>query len=172
MAPVDAALATAKPSATPTAKPSYRPAPNSLGGRVVGFVSGGAVIESDGRRYEIDLRSVVDVWRETSVPASALEVGDDLFLNGYAGSPFVVRYVWANIGRVDGVIREVDATGMLIEQFTRAGGTVLRRIEFSRYIEYGAPDAPLDPADLVPGRTIGAVVYSRAGEPMRATRVW
>jgi hypothetical protein len=132
----------------------------------------GVVIESVGKQFEIDLRSVVDAWRETSFPPSALEIGDHLFLNGHDGSPFVARYVYANIGRVDGVIREIDASGMLLEQLTRTGGIVPRRIEFSPYVEYGAPGRPLDRADLVVGRSIGAVVYARTGETVRATRIW
>ena len=122
----------------------------------------------------VDLRMVIDVWKERSAPASAIDVGDDLFISGTAGSPFMATYVWANIGRLDGVIREVDATGVLIDLQLRSGGSRLQRIDFSPYIEYGAPAAGLRvaPADLVVGRSISAVTYRPPGGPLRATRIW
>ena len=171
---VGQAALTTSPSATPTASQGFSPGHDSLTGRVVRLVLRGVVIEAEGREVEVNLGVVVDVWKETSVPASALEVGDDLFINGTAGSPFVARYVYANIGRIDGVIRSIDATGMLIEVRLRWGGSVLQRIDFSPYIEYGAPAANLrvTRSDLVVGRTIGAVIYGRPGGPLRATRVW
>ena len=171
---VGQASLTTSPSASPTASPQFYPGSGSLSGRVVRLIPSGLVINSADHEVEMDLKLVVDVWKETSVPASALEVGDDLFINGTADSPFVARYVWANIGRIDGVIREIDATGMLIDARLRSGGSVPQRIDFSPYIEYGAPAANLHVtrADLVVGRTIGAVIYGRPGGPVRATRIW
>lgn len=165
---------TAQPSASPTATPEFRPGSGSLSGRVVRLTPGGLVIESAGQAMDVDLTLVVDVWKETSVPASAIEIGDDLFINGTAGSPFVAKYVWANIGHVDGVIRAIDSTGMLVDVHLRSGGSVLQRIDFSPYIEYGAPAAGLrlTRTDLVVGRAIGVVVYGRPGGPLRATRIW
>ena len=173
-----AALASASPtthaSASPTAAPEFHPGSSSLSGRVVRLAPGGLVVDSAGHEADVDLTLVVDVWKETSVPASAIDVGDDLFINGTSGSPFVAKYVWANIGRIDGVIRELDATGMLIDVQLRSGGSRPQRIEFSPYIEYGAPGADLRVTreDLVVGRTIGAVIYGQPGGTLRATRIW
>jgi len=63
---------------------------------------------------------------------------------------------------------------MLVDVHLRSGGSVLQRIGFSPYIEYGAPAAGLrvTRADLVVGRTIGVVIYGRPGAPLRATRIW
>lgn len=161
-------------SALPTATPAFTPGSNSLSGRVVRLVSGGVIIEAESREVAVDLASVVDVWKERSVPASAIEVGDDVSLNGTAGSPFVARYVWADIGRIDGVIREIDATGMLVDVQRRDGSSVVKRIDFSAYVEYGASDGSvkLTRADLVVGRQIGAVVYQPRSTVPRATRIW
>jgi hypothetical protein len=171
-ASVSQASLTSSPSAMPTASASYVPGPNSLGGRVVRLVPSGVVVETEGREVEVSLGSVVDVWKETSVPASALEVGDDLDVNGTGGSPFVARYVHANIGRRDGVIRAIDSTGMIVERLPPKGG--LERIDFSNYVEYLAADGTwrVTRADLVVGRTIGAVVYRPRVGPVRATRIW
>ncbi len=173
-ASVASASLTTHPSASPTATSEFHPGSGSLSGRVVRLTPGGLVVDSAGHDVDIDLTLVLDVWKETSVRASAIEIGDDLFINGTASSPFVAKYVSANIGRIDGVIREIDATGMLIEVPLRGGGSVLQRIDFSPYIEYGAPAASLrvTRADLVVGRAIGAVIYGRPGGPLRATRVW
>src|SRR5882762_6872469 len=79
----------ASPSPSPTSSPEFRPGPSSVVGRVVRLIPGGAVVDSAGRQVEVSFTSVVDVWRETSVPATAIEVGDDVFVNGADGSPFV-----------------------------------------------------------------------------------
>ena len=171
---VASASPTAHASASPTATPEFHPGSSSLSGRVVRLAPGGLVVDSAGHEVDVDLKLVVDVWKETSVPASAIDIGDDLFINGTAGSPFVAKYVWANIGRIDGVIQEIDARGMLIEVRLRWGGSALQRIDFSPYIEYGSADGSvkLTRADLVVGRAIGAVIYGRPGRPLRATRIW
>ena len=132
------------------------------------------MVDSAGRQFEVDLKLVIDVWKETSVPASAIDVGDDLFINGTDSAPFVARYVYANIGRIDGVIQAIDATGMLIEVSGPYGPRGSQRIDFSPYIEYGSVDGSmkLTRADLVVGRAIGAVVYRPPVGPLRATRVW
>ena len=163
----------ASPSPSPTSSPEFRPGASSVSGRVVRLIPGGVVVDSAGRQVEVSFSGIVDVWRETSVPAAAIEVGDDLFVNGTEGSPFVARYISANIGRIDGVIRELDASGMLVDAHLRSGGTTLRRIDFSAYLEFGYPGGPTVTAtDLAVGREIGAVVYGHAGGPLRATRIW
>ena len=154
------------PSPAPTTSPESHPAPSyPLSGRVVRLAPGGMVVDSAGRQFEVSFRTIFDVWRETSVDASALEVGDDVFING--------GHVTANIGRVDGVIREIDETGMLIDVRGPYGPRGLKRIDFSPYIEYGYVGGPkLTRADLVVGREIGTVIYGRPGGPLRATRIW
>jgi hypothetical protein len=124
------------------------------------------VVDSAGRQTEVSFSTIVDVWKETSVAASAIEVGDDLFISG--------GHVWANAGRIDGVIRQVDATGMLIDVSSPYGPRGLQRIDLSPYIEYGRADdsVRLTRTDFVVGREIGAVIYGRAGGPLRATRIW
>jgi len=168
---VGAAGPTASPS--PTSSPEFRPGASSVSGRVVRLIPSGAVVDSAGGQVEVSFTRVVDVWRETSVPATAIEVGDDVFVNGTEGSPFVARYISANIGRIDGVIRELDASGMLVDVHLRSGGTTQRRIDFSAYLEFGYPGGPkLTPTDLAVGREIGMVIYGHAGGPLRATRIW
>ena len=160
-------------SPVPPSGPAYQPGPNSVSGRVIRLTAGGAVLYSAGQEIEVSFSRIIDVWRETSVPATAIEVGDDVFVNGTEGSPFVARYISANIGRIDGVIRELDASGMLVDVHLRSGGTTQRRIDFSAYLEFGYPGGPkLTATDLAVGREIGMVIYGHAGEPVRATRIW
>jgi hypothetical protein len=141
---------------------------------VVRLVPSGFVLDSAGRQVEVRVGPTAEVWKETIVPATDIELGDDVMVNGAAGTPFVAPYVWANIGRIDGVIRNVDATGMLVEVSQRSGGVVVKRVDFSRYVEYGSPDrnSTLTRADLVVGRMISAVVYAQRGGPLLATRIW
>lgn len=168
-----APAASPRPSVTASAVAEFQPGPGSLSGRVVRIVPDGLVVDSADHEVSVDLKLVVDVWKERSVPASAIEVGDSVFINGTEGSPFVARYVWANIGRIDGVILAIDSLGMDV-QVRNAAGTRTERVEFSAYVQYGAVDGSvkLSRADLVVGRTIGAVVYRPPLGPLRATRIW
>jgi len=83
----------------------FHSGPSSLSGRVVRLIPGGVVVDSAGREIEVSFSRIVDVRKETSVAASAIEVGNDLFINGTDGPPFVTKYVSANVCRIDGVIR-------------------------------------------------------------------
>lgn len=173
--PVSDLAASASP--TPSPIPSYRPAPDFTSGVVVRRTAIGVVLESVGTETEIDLRSVVDVWRETSVPASAIEIGDQLMVNGTrTPSSFVARYVYANIGRLDGVIRMFDGRQMLIAFSGTNRGSGETRVELSRDVEIVqlAPggERPGDKADLTPGRIVGMVIYGLPGMTPRATRIW
>ena len=161
------------PSPVPSSSPVFQPGPNSVSGRVVRLTAGGAVLTSAAQDIEVSFSRIIDVWRETSVAPTAIEVGDDLFVNGTNGSPFMAAHISANIGRIDGIILEIDDVGMLVEVPLRSGGTKMQRIDFSPYIEYGYTGGPkLTRADLGVGRTIGVVIYrSPEGSP-RATRVW
>jgi hypothetical protein len=164
---------TSSPSPLRSSSPTLQPGPTSVSGRVVRLIAEGAVISSAGQEIEVSFSRVIDVWRETSVAPTAIELGDDLFVNGAGGSPFLAAHISANIGRLDGVVREIDDIGMLVEVDLRGSGATLRRIDFSRYIEYGYPGGPqMTRADLAVGRTIGAVIYGRPGGPLRATRIW
>ena len=158
---------TVTPVPSPTSSPASNPGPSyPLTGRVVRLIPGGMVVDSGGREVEVSFSDIVDVWKETSVAASAIEVGDVLFIGG--------GHVWANGGRIDGVIQEIDAMAMLIDVRGPYGPRGLQRIDFSPYIEYGRVDdsVKLTRADFVVGRAIEAVIYGRAGGPLRATRIW
>ena len=161
----DAAQKEAPPSPSPISSPRFQPGPNyPISGRVTRLIPGGMVLDSAGRQIEVSFSAIFDVWRETSVTTSAIEVGDDLFIAD--------GRVSANIGRIDGVIREIDATGMLLDVQLRSGDSVTRRVDFSPYVEYGAASIKLTRSELVVGRTIGAVVYRPPGGTLRATRIW
>src|SRR3989442_5757224 len=144
----------ASASPTPWPTPSYQPGPDLTEGTVVRRTAVGVVISSVGTETEIDLRSVVDVWRETSVPASAIEVRDELMVNGTRGpGSFVARYVYANIGRLDGVIRLFDGEQMILAYSRWGVAPGETRVELSRYVEIVqlAPggERPGDTADLI-----------------------
>lgn len=170
-APNDATLVLVTP---PVASPQVAAGSVTVSGRVVRLTSTGLVIESDGRQVEVRLDQAKTIWRESAVAASSLQVGDDVFIAGIAATPFVARDVWANIGRIDGIIKALDATGMEVETSLRAGGTRIQRVDFSPYVQYGPPDgrAQLTREALMVGRTISAVVYMPRGGPYRATRIW
>ena len=158
------------PTSTPRTTPEFHPGPNFTGGRVTKLVPDGAVLESAGQQFDVTFKLVVDVWKETSVPSTAIEVGDDLSISGTAGSPFVARYVWANIGVIDGTIEAIDSKGMVLDLTKHPGQKI--RVDFSPYIEYGAASIRTTPTDLIVGRTVGMVVYGSRVGPPRATRIW
>ncbi len=167
----DAAPRTPDPSSAPV---SFRPSSASVSGRVVTLLAEGVLIDSAGHQIEVRIDPQIDVWKETTVSARALEVGDNLFVNGNGGTPFLATYVWANIGRIDGTIRSLDATGMLLEVAPRAGGTTLERVDFSAYVQYGTVDGSIrmTRSDLSIGRVVSAVVYLPPAGVPRATRIW
>src|SRR3989442_11995119 len=98
---------TATPFPSPTRSPEPYPGPSyPLTGRVVRLIPGGMVVDSAGREVEVSFSDIVDVWKETSVAASAIEVGDVLFIGG--------GHVWAKGGCIGGVILPVVANGLLV----------------------------------------------------------
>ena len=164
---------TPAPRPTPTASPAYLPGPSSLGGAIRAIHGPRLILGTVDDEVAVDLDRARSIWRETEVDASALQVGDDLSLNGaWSDGVFVVAYAWANIGRIDGVICAIDGDVLSLDATVRVGvgfGIVTRRVELSRYVTFVAP---LTRSDLRPGRTIGAVLYApRTGLP-RLTRVW
>lgn len=176
-APSPTELAAAARSSSPTPTPAYQPGPNFTTGTVISRSPTGMIIASVGTQQEVDLRSVADVWKETSVPAAAIELGDQVDVNGTGGQAvFVARYVWVNIGRLDGVIRAIETTGMTVA--TQRPGDVPRerRVDFSAYLEVvkAGPNAitPATRADLAVGLSVGMVLYRPPGGIPRATRIW
>lgn len=166
----------ASPS-SPAPTPSYHPGPNFTSGVVVRWIPGGVLIESVGREIEVDLSSVIDVWKETSVPASAIEVGDHLDVNGTAASNrFFARYIWANIGRLDGVIQSFDGSVMVFAYQRPGVGPREVRVELSPSLEIvrltQGTTLPGDRADLSVGRSVGMVLYRPRDALPRATRIW
>lgn len=151
---------------------TFVPGPHSVSGKVVRLLPEGIVVVSGDEEVEISLASVEDVWKETYVGSKAIEVGDSVFVNGTAASPFVARHVTVNIGRVDGTLKSVDSDGMMVDVRLRTGNTVTQRIEFSKYVEYGAADRALTRDDLAPGLEVGMVVYRPPVGHLRATRIW
>jgi len=156
------------PPPTPTPSPVFAPGPRSIVGtisRVGGHELTLATVEEGSVR--VDLTNVRDIWRETSVDTSALEIGDDLFVNGYrAPSGFVAFYVDANIGRIDGVIRSID--GDTLEVTPLRPGAPTWRLVMSRYLRSDS----LALADVGVGDTIGAVVYRPRSGIRRITKMW
>lgn len=95
-----------------------------LSGRVVQLVPGGIIVASGDRQIQVSFGTMVDVWKETSVPTGALEVGDNVFISD--------GHVFANIGRIGGVIRAVDPTGMVVDLQIRSGDTTDRLLRIHR----------------------------------------
>ena len=77
-------------SVAPSTAPAAAPARGGIGGIVTRLIPNGVVIESDGRPIEVNVASAVEVWKETSVSPSALEVGDRLYITGTPGTAFPV----------------------------------------------------------------------------------
>lgn len=157
---------------SPSPSPRFEPSPASAGGIVTRIDPGGVAIRNPDGELEVDLSGVRAVWRETDVSPSELEVGDDLFLNGvFSGATFHATYVWANIGRRDGVIRTIVGTSLeLVALPPRA---VAFQMELSPYLEVVRVNGqPATIADLQPGMTVGAVVYRPKNSTVRATKIW
>jgi hypothetical protein len=121
---------------------------------------------------EVDLTDVRSVWRETEVAASQLEIGDQLDLNGtHAGATFHARYVWANIGRFDGVVRAI-VDGKL-ELVALPPSTRTFQVELSQFlVVVRGADVPATVADLHPGMSVGGVTYRPRNAMPRATKIW
>jgi len=175
-----APMATARPQPSPTpevaqrptASPSFEPGPASASGTVIRIEAGGVVIRDVEKELNVDLLGVRSIWKETEVAPSALEVGDELFLNGTrSGSAFQARYVWADIGRFDGILQAV--VGQRLQLVRLPPSTSRFEVELSRYVEIIWIDgAPATVADLVPGTNVGGVTYRPKNATPRATRIW
>jgi hypothetical protein len=159
-------------AASPSPSPQFAPGPDSAGGTVTRIDQHHVAIRSPIEELVVDLTRVRSVWRETEVSPAELEVGDDLFINGTRdGATFHAAYVYANIGRVDGVIRAIHGTRL--ELVALPPKTFMTEVELSRYVEIVQTDGKAATiADLKPGMTIGAVVYRPKNSTMRATKVW
>jgi hypothetical protein len=158
--------------ASSSPSPRFDPAPASAGGTVTRIDARGVTIRNPDGELEVDLSGVRSVWKETEVAPSELEVGDELFLNGsLSGGIFLARYVWANIGRRDGIIRTI--VGVNLELVALPPRSFTFQMELSRYLEVVRADgSPGTSADLRPGMTVGAVVYRPKNSTLRATKIW
>jgi hypothetical protein len=174
--PVDVLVATA---VSPSPTPSHVPGHSSVSGTIVRIDYPSTTV----RTYEersgasvpvlllVDVASASAVWRETWVPATALAVGDDLFVSGSGGSPFVATTIDANIGRTDGTVRGIEGDTLILASL-RDGVTIFRA-SVSRFVR--SDSLPL--ADVHIGDTISAVVYyerdaSGAIAFRRITKMW
>lgn len=161
-------IVTPAPRPTPTPAQTYEPGPSSIGGAIRALRDAQLTLRTIDGDVDVDLSVVRQVWKETDVQPSALEVRDDLFVNGsWSNGVFVARYVWANIGRLDGVIRSVSGTTIELLRLAPRSEVVI--VELSRYVTFVAP---LTVSDLRPGLTIGAVVYRPKDGLRRLTRIW
>jgi hypothetical protein len=161
---------------TTSPTPSFRPGPNSVSGTVVRQTATGIVLRSLDQEIEVDVSSVTDVWKETSVAASAIDIGDEVWVNGTQGlTAFVARYIWVNIGRIDGVVISFNGREMALGML-RGERPVEMRVELSAYVEIvrlGRSGQALgDRWDLTPGRQVGMVTYHPHEGLPRATRIW
>ncbi|HEX9357793.1 MAG TPA: hypothetical protein VF933_28750, partial [Streptosporangiaceae bacterium] len=64
----------------------------------------------------IALRPGASVWRGRQVDPAALESGDTVVVRTLPGQRAVADRIWANAGRVTGVIMERDRESMLIDE--------------------------------------------------------
>ena len=103
---------------------------------------------------------------------SDLELGDQLDLNGMRGpTSFQARYVWANIGRFDGIVRTVS--GDRLELVALPPSTRTFQVDLSRHlIVVRNADIPATVAELHPGMSIGGVMYRPKNGTPRATKIW
>ena len=159
-------------AASPSPSPQFAPGPSFAVGTVTRIGPDRVAIRNPDEELEVDLTRVRSVWKETEVSPAELELGDELSLNGSRdGATFRASYVWANIGRVDGVIKAI--AGAKFQLVALPPKTFTTEMELSRYVEIVQTDGrPAMLTDLRPGMTIGAVVYRPRNSTMRATKVW
>jgi hypothetical protein len=157
---------------SPSPSPRFEPGPASAGGIVTRIDAHGVVVRNPDGELEVDLTDVRSVWKETEVSPLDLEIGDELFLNGFlSGATFHARYVSANIGRIDGVIRTI--VGVKLELVRLPPKTSTFQMKLSRFVDVVSLDgSSATIADLRPGMTVGAVVYQPKNATMRATKIW
>jgi hypothetical protein len=130
------------------------------------------VIQTPEGELVVDLTDVRSVWKETEVAPSELEIGDQLDLNGARlGATFHARYVSANIGRFDGVVRAL--VGGKLELVALPPSTRTFQVELSQYlVVVRGADVPATVADLQPGMSVGGVTYRPRNATPRATKIW
>jgi hypothetical protein len=159
-------------AASPSPSPQFAPGPSFAVGTVTRIGQDRVSIRNPDEELEVDLTRVRSVWRETEVSPAELEVGDELSVNGTRdGATFRAVHVYANIGRIDGVIQAIH--GITFELVALPPKTFTAQIELSRYVEIVQLDGgPATLTDLRPGMTIGAVVYRPRNATVRATKVW
>jgi hypothetical protein len=158
--------------ARPTASPTYEPGPASATGTVTRIEADSVVLQTVEGELPVDLLGVRSIWKETQVARSDLEVGDELALNGTrSGSTFSALYIWAGIGRFDGIVRAL--VGERLQLVALPPGTRTFEVELSRYLEIIHTDGtPATLAEIVPGTTLGGVMYRPVNATPRATKIW
>jgi hypothetical protein len=157
---------------TSSSSPRYEPAPGFATGTVIRLAARGVVIQRPDGELEVDLTGVRSVWKETDVAPSELEVGDQVDLGGTrTGATFHATYVWANIGRFDGVVRAF--VGGKLELVALPPSTRTFQVELSQHlVVVRGADAPATVADLHLGMSVGGVVYRPGNATPRATKIW
>jgi hypothetical protein len=163
----------AEPSpASPSPTPRYEPGQISISGIIARIDAGRVVIRNPEGEFEVDVTGLRSFWKETEVGPSDLEVGDQLDLNGVrSGQIFEARYVWANIGRFDGIVRARLGVRLELDRLPPSTGNF--EVELSRYLKIVRGSAiPAAVADIQPGMNVGGVLYRpRTGLP-RVTKLW
>jgi hypothetical protein len=148
-------------AASPSATPSFVPGHSFTSGTIVKIdyplITVRTYEERNGASVPVlipmNVASASAVWRETWVPATALAVGDDVFVSGSGGSPFVATTIDANIGRTDGIVRGIEGDTLILASLR--DGTTVFRARVSNFVR--SDSLPL--ADVHIGDTISAVVY-------------
>lgn len=168
-----ASEATARPGA-PSATPTFVPAPAMITGKLSALGRDTLTVTTlEHGDVIVDTSGVRDVWRERSVSTSALRVGDDLSVSGAsARQAFVATYIYANIGRLDGVIARIAGNDLLL-RVTRNGMSRTVAATLSRFLRNDSVTL----ADVRVGDTIGSVVYYERGPDgqiafRRITKMW
>jgi hypothetical protein len=158
----------------PAVSPSYEPGPASASGTVIRVEAGSVIIRDADQEVIVELSGLRSVWKETEVEASSLEVGDHVDLNGTRSERvFQARYVWANIGRFDGVVQTLVGQRLDLVMLPFQPATHVLELELSQYLVLAPSDgASATLADLKPGMTIGGVMYRPRNGMPRATRIW
>src|SRR3989442_398388 len=91
--------------------------PNFEVGRVLAAAEAGAVllVPEGQRAIRFDSSSVI--WKETVVTPAAIELDDYLYVSGTAqpDGSLLARRVHANITRFDGVIKDINGTGLALD---------------------------------------------------------
>lgn len=166
-------------SGTPDGKTIRRmvgPDPTFAGGEVVAKTPDGIILQSHYAVRAVRLSPDTSVWKEFDVMPDAIQLHDWVDVKGtpLPDGSLQARSGWVmvNIGRLDGVVEQVNSPTSLTVRNQAGGG----QIELSRRLEViHAEDASLVDGQLVslpPGTRFGAVGLRLPDGGFRATRIW